>query len=125
MARPRGISDDEMFLSKPADDCDSPTIEPLRIFKPQSPGPASSERPQGRFQYPAPGQPKPSFPLPPGASSSAEPLPYPDEDHDFRPSQPPASNLPALATWAGLAGGGGYSPLGLGRGGLLFGWDTG
>ncbi|KAK8088856.1 hypothetical protein PG997_003817 [Apiospora hydei] len=82
--------DEEMFLNKPSDDCDSPTIEPLRIFKPQSPVPAA-ERPQNRFKYPAPPSSQPSFPLPPGASSSAEPLPYPDDD-DLRPSQPSKSS---------------------------------
>ncbi|GAO13795.1 hypothetical protein UVI_02004820 [Ustilaginoidea virens] len=66
-----------MFLSRPAPDgCgDSPTVEPLRIFKPKSPEPAgrsSAASPAGR----------PSFPLPPGASSSAAPLPFPDDDDD-------------------------------------------
>nr|AFZ39117.1 soft [Epichloe festucae] len=76
MTRSRGIPDQEMFLSKPApEDCgDSPTVEPLRIFKPKSPEPAgrSSASPANR----------PSFPLPPGASSSAAPLPFPDDDGD-------------------------------------------
>lgn len=92
MERSRGISDEELFLSKPAptEDCDSPTVEPLRIFKPQSPKPAD------RFKYPPPGsssatpsssssssKPKPAF-LPPGALSSANllPLPYPEDDDD-------------------------------------------
>ncbi|KAK8114436.1 hypothetical protein PG999_006505 [Apiospora kogelbergensis] len=88
----RGRHDEEMFLNKPSDDCDSPTIEPLRIFKPQSPVPAA-ERPQNRYKYPAPPSAQPTFPLPPGASSSAEPLPYPDDD-DLRPSQPSKSSNP-------------------------------
>lgn len=77
-----------MSRPRPAEDCDSPTVEPLRIFKPASPNPA-----QSRFQYPVPptsssaGSSKPTFPLPPGASSSAAPLPYP-EDLDERFSQP-------------------------------------
>lgn len=83
-------------MSRPAreDSGDSPTIEPLRIFKPQSPKPQSD-----RFKYPPPtssagpssSSSKPSFPLPPGASSSAAPLPYPDdEDHRIgsQPSRP-------------------------------------
>src|ERR1700712_1852565 len=80
-----GRADEEMFLNKPAEDCDSPTIEPLRIFKPQSPNPIANKS-QERFRYPAPSASKPSFPLPPGASSSAAPLPYPEDD-DLRPSQ--------------------------------------
>lgn len=70
MARNRGIPDQELFLSRPApeDGNHSPTVEPLRIFKPQSP-------PVNR----------PSFPLPPGASSSAAPLPFPDDDDVRRP----------------------------------------
>ncbi|KAK5990405.1 hypothetical protein PT974_08673 [Cladobotryum mycophilum] len=77
MERSRGIADQEMFLSRPApeDGGDSPTVEPLRIFKPQSPEPA------GRLAFN-----KPSFPLPPGASSSAAPLPFPDDDDIRRPA---------------------------------------
>ncbi|KAI1447745.1 hypothetical protein F5Y02DRAFT_415745 [Annulohypoxylon stygium] len=80
-----GRPEEEMFLSKPAEDCDSPTVEPLRIFHPQSP------KPSDRFKYPAPASSKPSFPLPPGASSSAAPLPYPDDD-DHRIAQPVAQS---------------------------------
>ncbi|KAL7628645.1 hypothetical protein AAE478_000160 [Parahypoxylon ruwenzoriense] len=85
----RGKPDEEMFLNKPAEECDSPTVEPLKIFKPQSPKPASE-----RFRYPAPVSSKPTFPLPPGASSSAAPLPYPDDDDSGlgQPSQ--SSRLP-------------------------------
>jgi hypothetical protein len=77
----RRQKDDELFLqSRNSNGEDSPTIEPLRINKPTSPSPprvgsASSER----YNYPQPGS-KPTFPLPPGASSSAAPLPYPDEN---------------------------------------------
>ncbi|KAK2601708.1 hypothetical protein QQS21_004696 [Conoideocrella luteorostrata] len=82
MERSRGIPDQEMFLSKPApEDCgDSPTVEPLRIFKPKSPEPAgrSSASPANR----------PSFPLPPGASSSAAPLPFPDDDDVRKATRP-------------------------------------
>lgn len=89
-------------MSRPAQhDDDSPTIEPLRIFKPHSPKPAA-DRPADRFKYPYPAptssaasssssSSKPAFPLPPGASSSAAPLPYPDEDDDrftIRPTRP-------------------------------------
>lgn len=86
-----GRPDEEMFLNKPAsDDCDSPTIEPLRIFKPQSPEPSS------RFKYPTPASSKPTFPLPPGASSSAAPLPYPDDD-DHHIAQPSQSSRPPFS----------------------------
>ncbi|KID99977.1 Fso1, partial [Metarhizium majus ARSEF 297] len=81
MERSRGIPDQELFLSKPApEDCDSPTVEPLRIFKPKSPEPA------GRTSA-SPAN-KPPFPLPPGASSSAAPLPFPDDDEVRRPTAP-------------------------------------
>lgn len=80
-------------MSHPArHDEDSPTIEPLRIFKPQSP------QPTDRFKYPYPAPTssaassssysKPAFPLPPGASSSAAPLPYPDDDDDRITAKP-------------------------------------
>ncbi|KAG6004449.1 hypothetical protein E4U21_001071 [Claviceps maximensis] len=82
MERSRGIPDQEMFLSRPAPEhyADSPTVEPLRIFKPNSPEPAgrSSASPANR----------PTFPLPPGASSSAAPLPFPDDDEVRRPTRP-------------------------------------
>lgn len=85
-------------MSRPVEDCDSPTVEPLRIFKPQSPKLAD------RFKYPAPptfsspaSSSKPTtFPLPPGASSSAAPLPYPD-DEDHRITQPSKSSRPPYA----------------------------
>ncbi|KAI1767551.1 hypothetical protein GGR53DRAFT_98657 [Hypoxylon sp. FL1150] len=87
-----GRPEEEMFLSKPSEDCDSPTIEPLRIFKPQSPKPASD-----RFKYPAPASSQPTFPLPPGASSSAAPLPYPEDDDDHRIAHPAQSSRPPYA----------------------------
>lgn len=74
---------------------DSPTVqvEPLRVWKPQSPDP-SNQHPA--LRYPAPPSSsnsnspynKPSFPLPPGASSSAAPLPFPDDDDVRRPTPP-------------------------------------
>lgn len=89
MSGHHGRPDEEMFLKQPAEDCDSPTIEPLRIYKPQSPVPAAD-----RYRYPMPSASKPTFPLPPGASSSAAPLPYP-EDEDLRPSKPVISTRPS------------------------------
>ncbi|KAJ3493037.1 hypothetical protein NLG97_g4993 [Lecanicillium saksenae] len=76
----RGIPDQEMFLSRPApgDGGDSPTVEPLRIFKPTSPQPNSRTSSASNS--------KPAFPLPPGASSSAAPLPFPDDDDLHRPT---------------------------------------
>lgn len=89
-SRSRAVPDDELFMSRPApEDCDSPTVEPLRIFKPQSPpGDKVSNQPK----YPPPPSssaatkpaiaslpPLPSFPAF-AASSSAAPLPYPDDD---------------------------------------------
>jgi len=59
-----------MFLDRPTNG-DSPTIEPLRIYKRDSRSPeADSQRP---------GVQSAAFPLPPGASSSPAPLPYPDD----------------------------------------------
>jgi len=97
-------------MSRPGpanEDCDSPTVEPLRIFKPQSP------KPSDRFKYPAPPSsssastsskpaavaslpPLPDFPMPFGAStSSAAPLPYPDDkDRRGTPSSSKPSRLP-------------------------------
>ncbi|KAL8901633.1 MAG: hypothetical protein Q9192_000451 [Flavoplaca navasiana] len=59
-----GKPDEEMFLQRPSNS-DSPTVEPLRIYKRDSRSP-ESDRPA-------------VFPLPPGASSSPAPLPYPDD----------------------------------------------
>lgn len=81
MQTSRGIPDEEMFLSKPSPSGgDSPTVEPLRIFKPKSPVPSSRTS--------SASQDKPAFPLPPGASSSAAPLPFPDDDDIRRPTPP-------------------------------------
>ncbi|PTB61528.1 hypothetical protein BBK36DRAFT_105489, partial [Trichoderma citrinoviride] len=81
MERSRGVPDSELFLSKPApEDCDSPTVEPLRIFKPQSPEPYS--------RVSSTSSNRPTFPLPPGASSSAAPLPFPDDDDIHKPIVP-------------------------------------
>ncbi|KAK6707557.1 hypothetical protein SNK04_008537 [Fusarium graminearum] len=91
MERSRGVPEEEMFLNKPApEDCDSPTVEPLRIFKPQSPQPPRDGR-SSAFRYPAPPSStspvsQHSFPLPPGASSSAAPLPFPDDDDVRKPT---------------------------------------
>ena len=101
MERARGFSEEELFLNRPQrrDDGDSPTVGPLRIYKPQSPPPAE------RFKYPAPPSSsaatpssKPSF-LPPGALSSANllPLPYPDDDDDSaarKPVKPTVTTYP-------------------------------
>ncbi|KAI1504388.1 hypothetical protein F5X99DRAFT_38469 [Biscogniauxia marginata] len=91
-----GRPEEEMFLNKPADDCDSPTVEPLRIFHPQSPKPSANKASE-RFKYPAPASSKPTFPLPPGASSSAAPLPYPDDDEP-RPGQSSQPSRPSYPT---------------------------
>jgi hypothetical protein len=81
---------DELYFRPNSNGEDSPTIEPLRINKPQSPSPPRSQTGStasgsGRYNYPPPS--KHIFPLPPGASSSAAPpLPYfPDDDDDDEP----------------------------------------
>ena len=112
-SRSRDVPDDELFMSRPrpAEDCDSPTVEPLRIFKPQSPpgdknsnrprypAPPSSSSPAGSSSSPASKPaiaalpPLPSFPF--GASSSAAPLPYPDDAQKAQPKpKPQPSRLP-------------------------------
>ena len=101
MERSRGVPDQEMFLSQPAptgeDGGDSPTVEPLRIFKPQSPANAGGSAAQ---RYPTPPSAfKQSFPLPPGASSSAAPLPFPDDEEVHKPTPPaPYGSSYSLAT---------------------------
>ena len=71
-----GKPGDEMFLQRPSDP-KTPTVEPLRINKRESTSPepragsAASQR--SGFAQPT------AFPLPPGASSSPAPLPYPDD----------------------------------------------
>ncbi|KAK4158449.1 hypothetical protein C8A00DRAFT_10714 [Chaetomidium leptoderma] len=113
-SRSRDVPDEELFMSRPrpdAEDCDSPTVGPLRIFKPQSPlgdrlsnrpkypAPPSSSSPAGSASSPASKPsiaslpPLPSFPF--GASSSAAPLPYPVDDFKPQPRpQPKPSRLP-------------------------------
>ncbi|KAL2180388.1 uncharacterized protein P884DRAFT_297067 [Thermothelomyces heterothallicus CBS 202.75] len=113
-SRSRDVPDEELFMSRPrpTEDCDSPTVEPLRIFKPQSP---AGDKGSARPKYPAPPSssssaagsassaaskpgiaslpPLPSFPF--GASSSAAPLPYPDDDSKAQSKpQPKASRIP-------------------------------
>ncbi|CAG8972930.1 hypothetical protein HYALB_00001350 [Hymenoscyphus albidus] len=78
MAGRQGRPDEELFLGRPHNGGDSPTVEPLRIHKPNSPQPSSSA---GRGKNPQLST-KLTFPLPPGASSSANPLPYPDDESD-------------------------------------------
>lgn len=77
---------DEMFLDRPSNG-DSPTIEPLRIYKRDSRSPESGTQ---RDKLPST-----AFPLPPGASSSPAPLPYPDDRH--RAKQRPANSRKTTA----------------------------
>lgn len=86
----RGKSDEELFLPRPSSNGeDSPTVEPLRISKPTSPTP--------RYNYPVPSS-MHKFPLPPGASSSANPLPYPDDEeigtYDYPSTEPRSQHAP-------------------------------
>ena len=71
-----GRPDEEMFLDRPTHS-NSPTVEPLRIYKQDSGSPEPDVRSS-------------AFPLPPGASSSPAPLPYPDDRQrtQIRPSNP-------------------------------------
>ena len=74
-----GKPDEEMFLQRPTN-ADSPTVEPLRIRKRDSRSPEPEYPRPDQYQHPA-------F-LPPGASSSPAPLPYPDDPplHQQRPA---------------------------------------
>ncbi|CZR50679.1 related to WW domain protein [Phialocephala subalpina] len=96
MASRQGKPEEELFLSRPMNGEDSPTVEPLRINKPNSPNPRADSAASNRFNYPPPSSSsKLSFPLPPGASSSASPLPYPDdEDLYSQPVEPRKQRLP-------------------------------
>ena len=69
-----------MFLQRPSTE-DSPTIEPLRIYK------RDSRSPEPDIQRPSHIQ-SAAFALPPGASSSPAPLPYPDDRHQRFQSRP-------------------------------------
>lgn len=71
-----GKPNDEMFLQRPSAE-DSPTIEPLRIYK------RDSRSPESDSQIP-PHTHSAAFALPPGASSSPAPLPYPDDRQRFQ-----------------------------------------
>jgi len=91
MAARKGNAEDELFFQRPNDGADSPTIEPLRINKPQSTSPPrAGSAASSRYNYPPPqsATKQHSFPLPPGASSSAAPLPYPDDEGTFQYTRP-------------------------------------
>jgi hypothetical protein len=98
MASRQGKPDEELFLQRPSSNGeDSPTVEPLRINKPMSPKPRADSAASGRTKYQPPSSSKITFPLPPGASSSANPLPYPDDEdtYDFsRPSESRTQRAP-------------------------------
>ncbi|MCJ1464694.1 hypothetical protein MMC07_003307 [Pseudocyphellaria aurata] len=66
-----GKPEEELFLNRPLNPA-SPTVEPLRINKRESRSPGPEQQHPG-FAQPA------AFSLPPGASSSPAPLPYPDD----------------------------------------------
>ena len=90
MATRQGKPDEELFLQRPSSNGeDSPTVEPLRINKPNSPNPRGESAASGRYNYPPPSKSNPpTFPLPPGASSSASPLPYPDDEDTYNYPRP-------------------------------------
>ncbi|CAK7268057.1 hypothetical protein SEPCBS57363_002903 [Sporothrix epigloea] len=125
--RSRGIPDAELFMSRPSDGGDSPTVKPLRIFKPQNTNPttaspASATFGSDRFGYPSPPlnstgtaaderpASRPPFSLPFGAPGPATPLPYPiDSDQivsnvavagKHRPRPPYPDDQPQISTSA-------------------------
>ena len=81
-----GMPSEEMFLQRPSSQ-DSPTIEPLRIYKRDSRSPESDNQNPPHTHSTA-------FALPPGASSSPAPLPYPDDRQRFQPR--PVNNRQAV-----------------------------
>ncbi|KAL9045949.1 MAG: hypothetical protein Q9214_001099 [Letrouitia sp. 1 TL-2023] len=83
----QGKPEEELFLQRPSNS-DSPTVEPLRINKRDSRSPENEYRRTGSAQSDA-------FPLPPGASSSPAPLPYPDDRH--RLNQRTTNGRPSVA----------------------------
>ena len=85
-----GKPEEELFLQRPSTS-EIPTVEPLRIHKresasPEPPRAGSAASQRGGFSNPT------TFPLPPGASSSAAPLPYPDDRQ--QPHQRPTNTRP-------------------------------
>lgn len=97
MSSRQGKPDEELFLQRPSNGEDSPTVEPLRINKPMSPKPRADSAASGRTKYQPPSSSNINFPLPPGASSSANPLPYPDDEDTYeypRPSEPRTQRAP-------------------------------
>jgi hypothetical protein len=94
MASRQKAQEELFFQQRNGNGEDSPTIEPLRINKPASPSPPrTGSASSSKYNYSPPT--KHVFPLPPGASSSAAPLPYPDEDTGtFNFPAPPESAQP-------------------------------
>lgn len=88
MSNRQGKPDEELFFQRPSNGDDSPVEPlPLRITKPASPKPRADSAASGRYNYPPPSK-KQTFPLPPGASSSASPLPYPDDEDTYEYVRP-------------------------------------
>lgn len=93
MAARHGNPSEELFLSRPSDGDDSPTVEPLRIHKPNSPRP----QPPSSSTYP---------------SQTKSALPYPDEDNNYKSPRPaqrppyPDDRRPTPENRSGSAGSG-------------------
>ncbi|KAI9892886.1 MAG: hypothetical protein M1814_001045 [Vezdaea aestivalis] len=78
-----GRPEEEMFLQSPSSSSETPTVGPLRIQKRETSSSPQPGKQNGSIQH--------TFPLPPGASSSVEPLPYPIDrpaPQSQRPSDP-------------------------------------
>lgn len=90
MGSRQGKADEELFLQRPSNGEDSPTVEPLRISKPMSPKPRTDSAASNRLNQATLSK-QPTFPLPPGASSSAKPLPYPDDEDIYKYPKPSES----------------------------------
>ena len=92
-ARALGGAEEELFLQRPQT-TQSPIVEPLRINKRDS----RSPEPPSRQRLPQTA----AFPLPPGASSSPAPLPYPDDNwgqpHTYNRQGTPDSHSARKAT---------------------------
>ena len=112
----QGRPEEEMFLSKPSTEPETPTVEPLRISKLGGASPAGGDRLDGS-SIPS------NFPLPPGSTSSPNPLPYPNDRptvktqnsgssaSSYKPYHPPGQNNERQQATSPSAAEG-FSPIG-------------
>ncbi|KAI9792515.1 MAG: hypothetical protein M1816_002035 [Peltula sp. TS41687] len=76
----QGRPAEEMFLNRPSPDPETPTVEPLRIHKRDSVSPQNTGSMSTSQSGPTDSSAKQTIPARPGASSTVNPLPYPDDE---------------------------------------------